>query len=246
MNAFQGLHYEYVEREHSAEEWLEAFSKFKPYWLEITGGEPTQYKDLAKILKNLPEDCIWSITTNASNIKPFLEAGPEKCVSLTASFHPYAKKPYSDPSWFRDQLSILKNNGFPIQVTIVGYPYNIDKLEGWVRFFEQEFFVNVMPFLNRQWDWNKHPELKEKIIKFKNYWFGNQKLSWKPSIFEKCRAGVKYCLVNPNGRVYRCYSAFIQGKYYIGNIFDKEFSLYKEARKCSIGCYFPCDLEVAK
>jgi len=246
LDAFQGMHKEIVKKEPNAFEWLDVFSRFEPYHLELTGGEPTYYYDINRLLSHIPIGSFWSVTTNLSNIEPFLKANPKQCVGMTASYHPYAKEPYSNLGWFRDQLMQLRTKGYnPIQVTIVGYPYNIEKWQEYINFFERDFNVNLMLYFKRGWDWTKHPKLLEKALKFKKYFHGNKKLSFTPSYFKKCSAGFTSILVNPNGNVYRCYSAFIQGKYYMGNIFDENFHIYNGEKPCKIGCYFPCDLELA-
>ena len=243
-NAFQGWKIQKIEREYDDETWLEALRPYEPYRLDITGGEPSIYPYLGKLLKKLPKGCKWAVTTNAMNIKPFFEAKLEANIGFTASYHPYAPKPYSNLGWFRDQLMQLRSIGYFIQVTIVAYPYNLSKLRDYVSFFEQDFAVNVMPFFSRLWDWTEHPELLRKLMEFKQYWHGNQKLKFEPDHYDKCRAGYNYAMLTPNGDVYRCYSGFVQDKYYMGNIIKGTFRFHKKPQPCNIGCYFPCDLEL--
>ena len=48
-------------------EWVQYLDRFEPLLLEMTGGEPTMYKDLNKLLMHISGFSRWAITSNTLN-----------------------------------------------------------------------------------------------------------------------------------------------------------------------------------
>ena len=253
VDLLQGLT-EYTLEEHSGKEWLKFFSTLPPALIDFTGGEPMVHPDIIEILKKLPKKHGWAMTSNTTlKVDEVIEeVGPERCACWTASFHYLAPKPYCEPDWFLNQIIKLKNAGFNVAVNIVGYPTMLHVLDVYIPYFRKHGFpVNVLPFLNRHWNWHECPKLKEKLLKYKDYFAGNQKLKWdlESAKYTKiCSAGKDYFIVIADGQAFRCYSTMIYNdrRAYLGNVFDGTFKLLKEDKICKAACLIPCDYNRAK
>lgn len=224
--------------------WLYLLNRFRPYHLDLTGGEPLRYDGLADFMAHLPVWSTWGITSNTlvGDLKGFK---PLNCKGWTASYH------YHSSDRFFRNLSILRDQGFNVRVTIVLTPENEKRARTAIgRMNEQGFGVNIHPILKQGFDWGKHSRIWDE---FKAMDDGKwimfisdipQKfieIDWpKP---QACRAGTDYFVLFPDGMVYRCYTMILRGKP-LGHI--KEVIPFKEAQPCKIRCQFPCDLEVPK
>ena len=56
-----------------------------------------------------------------------------------------------------------------------------------------------------------------------------------------CTAGSTFLALTPNGNVYTCSMGFYNHKFYIGNIFDKDFKILSKPIICDTKCVWDCD-----
>ena len=250
VDCFQGYRKLVFDRELTAKEWLDFVNSLEPSHFDFTGGEPLLYDGFLELINNLSDKHVWAITSNTSLLPLYLDKlNLEKCISWTASYHPYAPYPYSSPAWFIKRIKELKSRGVPVTITIVAYPPMLHLLDELVEYFERVCTVNVNLFYNRFFDWKEHPDLLERVKKhidktaFGQKWY-KLELKKKDKV-KMCNAGKKYAVFMPNGDVIRCYSGWVidYDRYKIGNITDSNFKFLSKEKECDIPCIFPCDYQ---
>jgi MoaA/NifB/PqqE/SkfB family radical SAM enzyme len=216
------------------QDWLAYLDRFAPFHLEITGGEPLMYHDLAKITESLPNGCKWSITSNTLLTEAVRKISKKDCVCWTASYH------YGEDDKFLYNLVMLRKAGIYPKVTLVitpgSYALALRKIE-W--FTGMGYGVNVHPVQDMTDVWQGLDDLWNEIQCMQGVnVVRNIPKKWTPEGSSSCVAGKEYLCVHPDGQVLRCLSQTISGSS-IGHI--KDFELYKEPKPCAGGCVFPCD-----
>lgn len=229
-------------------EWVEVFSKMPPLLLEMTGGEPTKYKDLPKLLKHMGAGSMWAITSNTLLTEQIEQMPVENCLAWTASYH------YHSDDLFLDNIMLLAKKGINVRVTIVispdNYKVGFEKVKS---FISKGIGVNIHPILKQDFDWQADPAHKE-------IWGAMEQMEqlapgfvvmikdisdrWVPEHYPICDAGTdKYSMLMPDGMVYRCYSQILTGTNE-GHINDYTPKTMPEG--CTMDCMFPCDRQVAR
>lgn len=227
-------------REFRWPEWIVCLNRFRPYHLELTGGEPLMYKDLPDLLAHVPADSSWAITSNTLlDVRAF---EPGNCKFWTASYH------YHSRERFMENVDWLRRRGFPIRATLVLTPENHEQcFEEMLRFRQDEVMVNVHPVLKQGFSWKDHPVLLDMARRLHDgIWVNfveDVPKEWAPRKFRNCNAGGKYFALMPDGTVLRCYSALLwQGR--AGHILNYEPS--ELFRPCGEDCMFHCDMRARK
>lgn len=222
--------------------WIAYLYVFKPYHLELTGGEPTLYEGLAKFLDHLPSNCSWAMTSNTlGNVSDFESYN---CRAWTASYH------FVKESEFLKSIQTLRLKGFTVRVTMVLTPENFKKIEKAVKLFrKEEFPINIHPYLKQGFSWGNHQDIFQK---FKEMHDGNWvdfisgiPMEFKGDRYDHCEAGNYYFALWPDGTVYRCLSSILHdGESSKGHI--KDFIPGILIEPCNRECMFPCDRERPK
>lgn len=227
-------------------EWLEYLDRFEGsgYLLEMTGGEPTCYKDLPKLLRHIGHNSKWAITSNTLNSDIIKEMPLHNCLAWTASYHFHSDKE------FERNLFNIKRRGIMPRVTIVFTPWNYEEAFKKIKHFAQNFGVNIHPMLKQGFSWEKSGYMRvwreaEQLARdIDSVQFINSiSDEWKPERYDVCSAGRDYFCVMPDGQVRRCYSHLLAEKVE-GHI--KDFKPATEARPCGVDCMFPCDRDEAR
>jgi MoaA/NifB/PqqE/SkfB family radical SAM enzyme len=226
--------------------WLAALSRFRPYHLSLTGGEPTLWNGLVEFIEHLPRSCSWDITSNTLNEYAVDKMMPANIRTWTASYH------FNNTEKFLQNIKVLRQRGFPVNVTLVLTPTNLEKVKKAVDLFNESYLrCNVHPMLKQGHDWNKHKKVlhdmyaylrqikSDSLIKF----IDDIPKHYKPQgAKEKCPAGKNFWIAFPDGNVYRCYShALSEAKKPMGEI--AVFQPNKNDEPCEGGCLFPCDIQ---
>lgn len=220
--------------------WLVMLNRFRPYHLELTGGEPTIYRHLADLLAHIPCDSSWAVTSNTLTDVRLFE--PANCKFWTASYH------YRKRDRFLKNMDWLKRRGFPCRVTLVMTPGNADHMFDVMKDFRSlDLMVNIHPVLKEDFSWADHQDLLKKARALHDgVWVNlveDVPKEFKPRSYSSCNAGGKYFALMPDGTVLRCYSALLwQGK--AGHISDYEPSAL--IRPCNQKCLFHCDNRAEK
>lgn len=217
------------------QDWLMYLNRFRPYHLELTGGEPTVYSDLPYLLAHIPNDSSWAITSNTLNDVSRFE--PYGCVAWTASYH------YHDRDRFVGNVLSLKKKGINIRSTLVMTPDNFYEMLDTINNFRKlQIPVNIHPVLKQGFSWDKHSDLISRIREMHDGMWINfveqVPQGWNPKKCYRCEAGGKYFALMPDGTVLRCYSAILWNGV-VGHISDYEPSV--GLSKCDNPCIFPCD-----
>jgi hypothetical protein len=230
-----GLTHQYHTPELSPETWIEFFQRGLIRHVEITGGEPTQYAGLGRVLASLPAGMTFAITSNTLELPEDI-LPHDKCLCWTASFH------YREEKKFLANLAEVNRRGFRGSVTLVATPENVDRAIETMRFFDslgQVYSLHLAMYAG--FDWRDHWPAYNKLGPFMRHVpdrypmiFGQQ---WQ---FPKCSAGMDYCSIMPNGTLVRCYTKAVMSHEEIGTIDEPRY--LSELQPCGAHCCFPCDL----
>lgn len=220
-SGFRAGHREY---ELSVRQWIDALYHLPGRGtIDFCGGEPTMKQGFPEIVNSLPKTYLWAVTTNLardSNVEVLSEVNNRQCAVVNCSYH--KEVPFDD--WL-SRLRWLGNlDRFPISVTIVKNPYvdytkEIEKLRSLKNLPHSVRFMNTPDYQNPQ---DSNGPIDEK--------------SWSGNPAKSCSAGLDHILIDVNGDVYRCLTAFRsnrRGEFRIGNL------LQPSSVRLSHG---PCDL----
>ncbi len=197
-----GTDHQFVRDELEWFEWIRFLDRFRPYKLEITGGEPLMWKGFKKFIAHLPFDARWAITSNT--LLDVTGIDLSKCDAWTGSFH------YGESESFLDNLKRLQQAKNP-RVNLVAEKNGIGRCITMVKYFAGEGFgVNILRELNLGVDWRDSDEWAT-LKKVAATYNCNLVESDIPPAFEfesgfNCLAGVNYFCAMPDGMTYRCYS----------------------------------------
>lgn len=231
-----------VDRELTWLEWLEKLERFNPYLLEMTGGEPTLYKDLHKLLNHLPNSSRWAITSNSLNSKMIRKLNFQNCLAWTASYH------FKNKEQFIDNLKYIRTQGVNVRVTLVFTPDNDEECMAAAFEMSQYFGINLHPLLKQDFDWNDHLDVWDRFKKFANgrniLFIENIPPKWEPQRFKQCSAGYDYFALMPDGKVLRCYSEITRHQENV--VYIDDYNPEKENKECMKCCCFPCDKDIAR
>lgn len=241
--------------EKTGEEWIEALESLPPTSFYILGGEPFLYKDLYKIINNLPKKhSIIGIITNASMpIEVYNKIN--KKLHINISFH---REFVSEEDFINKVLLLSKK--FHVTVNIVANNENILFLKNHSKDFKNKnISVHVDPFID--FEKNKCFEYtKEQLKMIGNFITKDRNLLLKTeleNLTKICSAGRNYYNIMPNGDVTICsntmdikYSKFREKSndksFDLGNIFDGTFKLNNVDYKCKYKCLNHCDIDYCK
>lgn len=252
-----------VEREWN--EWVNAFSKFPPSVINISGGEPFLYDDLIKLMENIQKKhVINSMFSNFSLISDE-KIGEmdrlQRTLNIVASFHP----PMSKKEVFAKKILKLNEMGFNVRVNYVTFPEDLSEQDvAYKSYFENNIGViftigiciDPLRDISEEGIKNINKYADSNYKELQSYGYDREDYQKKV-----CKAGSSYCVVTPNGDVYTCmagfyystspvYERFVSGintkQFYLGNLFDEcSFKPLSERMICSLPCSEACDLEAA-
>jgi MoaA/NifB/PqqE/SkfB family radical SAM enzyme len=230
----------FVNNELKWSDWVKYLSRFEPFLLEMTGGEPTLYPELDLLLNHIGRSCKWAITSNSLNHEMIHKLPYDNCISWTASYH------YHSNTEFIGNLAHVRNQGVNVRVTLVFTPDNYKQCIEAIHTFVPYFGINLHPMLKQGFSWENHRDIWNTMQGYSGgrvIFVGNISDKWQPDRYEKCDAGDKYFALMPDGMVRRCYSHIMTDKNE-GHI--REYVPNGEKRECNIECCFPCDKDIAK
>lgn len=232
---------ETIDRELSADEWLKYLEPFRPYLLEMTGGEPTLYKEFPDLIQRLPSDCRWAITSNTLNTETIRNIDLTKNLQWTASYH------YHSDVKFANLCNELRDAGVNVRITLVATPDNYETLIEKIEFFKALYFdINIHPILKKSPVWIGHNDIWDKVQAIEGVNVVKDiPPAWTEKSFSRCKAGSEYFALMPDGKAMRCMSKILSGET-LGHIKDLAPAPEIENKKCNGKCVFPCDLQIAE
>lgn len=220
----------------SPDKWMEHWSrihdKYGEVRIEIVGGEPFIYPDFIELVKRLSYIHSVKVTTNLSgNIKQFIkEISPER-VDLDLNFHML----FIDLEIVIEKTLLLKKAGFKAGICFLAYPPQIKHIERLRKRFTDEGINFALAAFWGEHDEKQYPAAytkeEKEMLRFSmgdvdRAIYHIEGISPKGKL---CNAGYNYADIQGNGNVVRCAQL---GNKSIGNITDKDFSLFEGPLAC--------------
>jgi len=200
----------------------------KPYHLELTGGEPTLYKGLNKVLNKVHDGCTWAITSNTRTDIENIDL--QKCIMWTASYHGESEK-------FDTNLEFLRGK-VNLSITVVAEFHNIeDAIETAIRYKMRGYSVSLQRQIHPDVNWRGSEQWT--MLQAARGLGINVVDEGAPANYNfqsgfMCRGGSSYFTVMPSGNVYRCFTDAMDGKA-IGTV--EAFVPWFGSRGCQRECY---------
>jgi len=225
---------------------LHLLNRFRPYHMEITGGEPMLWSGFSPFLAHLPRDCSWAITTNTlvTDVVKTIDANTPPMV-WSSSYH------YHSDDIFAENVNYLRTKGIPVKINMVLTPTNGEKIIEKLKFFQQlKLPAAIIPMIREGFTWKEHTAIYNR---FKNIGreLKSPYVAFVPTPINNCGApptkaccgGRNYFHLFPDGRLFRCLSdCWKDGVEPCGHL--ETFQPPKEEQPCEAGCTLACDVEV--
>lgn len=216
--------------------WHDIYKKYGRCRIRLDGGEPSIYPSFTELAEDLSQIHSLQINTNLSfDVETFAKRVKPDRVRIDASFHPE----FVILEDFLHKVIILKESGFKIVVSCVGYPPCLKKMKEYKRPFENiDVPFIILPYYG-DYNGETYPlDFKKEEI-FEIYrvdktsdtvmnWKTGQDKTTKGKL---CRMGHMYGRIYPNGDVYRCCAK--GGTLHLGNLRKGTFQLLDEPFYCS-------------
>lgn len=228
------------------ETWNRIYELYGPVQIDISGGEPFLYPDFLEFLSAVTNYHRLTINTNLSfEAKGMIEIvkNNRNKIKLNATFHPL----FVDFDTFVEKAALLQHNDFSIGVAYLAWPRQIKDIVVYRKKFKKKGFqLSILTF------WGNYAEKKypgaytqrEKEIISQNLGErSGESFQIEPIIVQGklCNAGHTYATIHPDGKTLRCGGgSWEKEDSYLGNLFDKDFSLLQEPYPCS-SKYCPCN-----
>jgi MoaA/NifB/PqqE/SkfB family radical SAM enzyme len=236
------------------QETINKLKKLNGLWnITISGGEPFVCKNFKNMIKGIINETNHNlvIITNFSypikEITEIIEIAKSRLKSLIISLHLEYVKP---EEFLKKTLKIKKYTdkyGIYLQVNCVGIKEDLERRDQIGQLFcKQGIKFNILPNKFSFNDENSYSEKEKCMIKKNGETYGLSSTNFQG---KKCLAGKNYFVINEFGDAYRCFSEEISSysSKSIGKHEDKEFKLYRKAKKCpytSCTCEGPYYLEL--
>lgn len=257
------LHYEpettniktvYLEPQEWIKIWKDIYERYGYCHISVTGGEPFIYPNFIDIISELSQIHTFEFSTNLSwDIKDFVKKISPERVIINSSFHPE----FIGIQKFLERFFFLKQNNYPISITIVAYPPLLEKIIEYKELFEKNGLKAIIyPYRGPYWS-RKYPEgytqTEKRFLRQLEIRVG-AKVTGKlidahicgkgeetPGGRKLCHMGQRYAKIVPNGDAYRCCAAVNKDWGRLGNIINNTFSLLKKPEYCpdyrNCSCY---------
>lgn len=223
--------------------WSNIYKKYGRTHIHISGGEPSIYPSFFELLNELSSMHCLEFDTNLS-FQPSAIIGKTRkdAIKINASFH----SEFADFNSFFSKVLQLRDHGFKIGISYVGYPPFLEKMREYKDTCEKhniEFTIQAFRGDLNDKDYpSGYTDLEKKLIGICAEGATERILKYHTEERDKkerklCRMGQMYAKIYPNGDVYRCCIPESDNK--IGNIFVDGFKLLDEPVYCErVPC--PC------
>ena len=224
-----------------AARWVECWDKIYALYgsarINVVGGEPLLFPGIEDFLAGTTRRHHVVLTSNLSmpleKLRVFRERISPERLFVVGSFHPQ----YARPEAFLEKMLCLRDQGYPVVATIVGWPPLLAKIPEWKNLFSQNGISTGLHVFVGGHDGKQYPAsyadeerafLTEGLTaKDREYW-----LNEKPTLGKLCGAGYVFADISANGEVYRCGSVKGLPLPPEGNVFDASFRLWDRPKSC--------------
>jgi len=229
-----------------AEVWNRIYKKYGKCHIHISGGEPTTYPDFFAIIAELSSMHALEFDTNLSfDPSILIEKVKAEKVKINSSFH----ADHADFNTFFSKVLRLRDKGFKIGVSYVGYPPFLPRLEEYREICNRhnvEWAVQAFrgTFQGKEYP-SSYTDSERKLINalpegsagdgavtkeiLKHHTEERAKRERERRL---CRMGQMLVKIYPNGNAFRCCASAEEGDK-VGNIFEEaDFKLLDEPRYC--------------
>lgn len=227
----------YIQKERMIEFWRNIYQKYGCVQINISGGEPFIYHDFVDLVLELLKFHHVEIMTNLSlDIDYFIDKVDSLALEIVPSFHPL----FADFDKFKERAILLKEKGWLRKVSYLAWPPLISELN----YYRDKFADSGFNFFARSffgiYNGKKYPDMytdEEKIVILDSVMpSGDMPPPVEPIVTKGklCRAGEKYALIQPDGKIYRCGTQKPSDpqQLIIGHVLDENFRLYDKPQPC--------------
>lgn len=219
--------------------WSRLFDKYGQVHISMAGGEPMTYPDFPRILGRMLDFHTVDVATNMSGDAAAVaaEIRPEHVSRLRmhATYHPL----FAELEPVMEKVRIFKDKGIFAAISVLAYPEYIERIpEISARVQEEDIAFSVLTFWG-EYEGREYPSAySERELKIINPELGDrngEQFQTEPLLTRGrlCNAGHLYGVIHPDGMVLPCGGGAWKGKNrFIGNIFDKDFDLWKGPERC--------------
>lgn len=193
------------------EGWTKALLRLPKSTIAITGGEPFLYKGAAQLINNISKKHRIALTTNLSFPKELMKIKNKKDIFVCLSY----QREMESLNDFAKKVKMIKKHFKKASINYVNI--NNEDTTKLRNFFEKKLGVIF----------NDDPEF-----------YPTSERTGKPVL---CTAGSTFIGIAPDGKAYACCGGFYNNKFYLGNIFNKNFKLLSKPVICDIKCVWDCD-----
>ncbi len=228
---------QYIQKEQMIECWRNIYQKYGCAQRNISGGEPFIYYNFADLILELLKFHRIEIITNLSlDIDYLIDKVDPSALEIVPSFHPL----FSDFGKFKQRAILLKENRFIRKISYLAWPPLIPELNYYKdQFTKLGFNFFARPFFGI-YNGKKYPDMytdEEKTAILDSVMPSGDMPSPVEPIITKgklCRAGEKYALIQPDGKIYRCGAQKLSDsqQLIIGHVLDENFRLYDKPQPC--------------
>ena len=225
-----------IEIERWFEIWDNIFNRYGCCQIDISGREPFLYLSFIDLIKYLSQKHILQFSTNLSwDLDVFVENINPRRVKMGASFHPEFVK----LDKFLKKLILLREKGFDIWVTYVGYPLFLKDMAEYKRKVEEQNIpFNILPF-SGEFGGRVYPQgytdEEKKLLSIFDDAVNKDTIEWKTKNWKAntkgklCRMGQMYARIYPDAEAHRCCG---KGSQRLGNLIEGTFKLLDEHLPC--------------
>lgn len=233
--------------------WREAYQKYGPFHIFVTGGEPFIYPNFIDLISRLTQMHTFEFSTNLSwDVLEFAKKVSPKKVKINSSFHPE----FVTLQDFLKKIAYLKEKNYFLSITVVAYPPLIDKLVEYTTRIKKigcSFIIYPYrgPYENRVYP-DGYTDGERSALKEIGLELGIadvnrallQKYKLKEESAEKkagfennrkdkiCYMGQRYAKLLPNGEAFRCCAAVNKDWGRLGNLIKGTFSFSDRPLPC--------------
>jgi len=225
------IRHPHMSAEQSLASWDRIYEKYGSAYIYLSGGEPFLHPAFIKIISELAKKHTLGIVTNLSwDPEKFIDIISPDRIDLYPSLHAL----FTPLGVFKEKLKYLKDRGFNLTSTMVGYPPVLNKVSIIKNEFEKSNLgLSILPFHGRygevfypQGYTTKERELVG-LFMFNDFATKKYQLEMSSTKGKLCSAGQAYMRVRPDGDVLRCAHSGL-----LGNIMNKNFQLLEQPALC--------------